>query len=73
MEVATIAGLILGVVGIVTSMAMTTAQGSEARIASNQVSAYLNEMHAQILSRFDRLDSLSQEIRSSMEPNRSDV
>jgi hypothetical protein len=72
-ELWTIIGLVLGVVGIVSSMAMTTAQGNEARITSSQLFAYLTEMHGQMLTRFDRIDAMSAEIRAAVAQRANDV
>jgi hypothetical protein len=67
--VGAVAGLTGSFVGIVLTIGLAIRQMAEARVAGLQLSAYLVEFHAQVLSRFDRIDEaivrLSQEDRSN--------
>jgi hypothetical protein len=62
MDVVGAAGIAIGVLSLVLSIAFNISQSSASKIQFDKVSSYLVDMHAQILTRFDRLDRVSDEI-----------
>ena len=60
--IATSLGVGTGLAGIGVSIGVALRQTAEARVSQLQLMNYLVELHAQMLSRFDRLDAALAEL-----------